>query len=77
MTYLNPPGATGGAWAEVEDDSRITYRVDPGGQTVHFVFFGPMELGVAMTAKVVQRCQGLLGEALTEMHRVERAEIVE
>ena len=77
MTYLNPAAVSGGAWLTVDDDSRITYRIGPGGAAVEFVFFGPMELGVGMTAKVVQRCQGLFGEALTEMHRVEQAEIME
>lgn len=53
----------GGAYVNLLEDTRITYRVDPGGDSVEIVAFGPMELSIGMTAEVLRRCQEVLAEA--------------
>jgi hypothetical protein len=74
MMYTDGQPTKGGAWLAVEDDSKIVYQIDPSGETVEFVFHGPMELGVGMSAQLVRRCQDLFGEASAEMHRVQQTE---
>jgi len=60
----------GGAYVNLLDDTKIRYRVDPGGDGVEIVALGPMELSIGMTPKVLRRCQEVLAEA---QHAIIRA----
>lgn len=53
----------GGAYVNLFDDTKIAYRVDPGGDGVEIVALGPMELSIGMTPQVLERCQEVLAEA--------------
>jgi hypothetical protein len=53
----------GGAYVNLLEDTKFGYRVDPGGDSVEIVAFGPMELSIGMTAEVLRRCQEVLAEA--------------
>lgn len=75
--FVDPPRVHGGTWLTVNDDSKITYRIDPGGTTVGFVFLGPVELEVGMSADVIRRCQDLFGKASAELRRAQGLEDVE
>jgi hypothetical protein len=54
----------GGAYVNLVDDTKLAYRVDPGGESVELVALGPMELSIGMTPQVLERCQAVLAEAL-------------
>jgi hypothetical protein len=54
----------GGAFVNLLDDTKLAYRVDPDGDSVELVAFGPIELSIGMTPEVLQRCQEVLAEAL-------------
>jgi hypothetical protein len=60
----------GGAYVNLLDDTKIRYRVDPGGDSVEIVALGSMELSIGMTPEVLRRCQEVLAEA---HHAVTRA----
>lgn len=60
----------GGAYINLLDDTKLAYRVDPGGDGVEIVALGPMELSIGMTPLVLQRCQEVLAEA---QHAIVRA----
>jgi hypothetical protein len=60
----------GGAYVDLLDDTKIGYRVDPGGDSVEIVALGAMELSIGMTPAVLRRCQEVLAEA---QHAVTRA----
>jgi hypothetical protein len=60
----------GGAYINLLDDTKLRYRVDPGGGGVEIVALGPMELSIGMTPEVLQRCREVLAEA---QHAVVRA----
>jgi hypothetical protein len=53
----------GGAYVNLLEDTRLSYRVDPDGESVEIVAFGPMELSIGMTPEVLRRCQEVLAEA--------------
>jgi hypothetical protein len=60
----------GGAYVNLLDDTKLRYRVDPGGDSVEIVALGSMELSIGMTPEVLRRCQEVLAEA---QHAVIRA----
>jgi hypothetical protein len=53
----------GGAYLTLCDESRFGYRIDPDGEGLEIVVYGPMELSIGMTPQVLRRCQELLAEA--------------
>jgi hypothetical protein len=53
----------GGAYVDLLDDTKIRYRVDPGGDSVEIVALGAIELSIGMTPGVLRRCQEVLAEA--------------
>lgn len=53
----------GGAYVNLLEDTKFGYRIDPGGESVEIVAFGPMELSIGMTPEVLRRCQEVLAEA--------------
>ena len=53
----------GGAYVNLLEDTKFGYRIDPDGDGVEIVAFGPMELSIGMTAEVLRRCQEVLAEA--------------
>ena len=64
---MNEHQLHGGTWVVIDDDSRISYQVDPDEQGIQFNFFGPVELCVGMSTRVMSRLRGLLGDALAEV----------
>lgn len=71
--YSDLRATTGGAWLVVEDDTKISYRIESDGEVADFAFLGPVELAVGMSAQLVRRCGDLFAEAAAEMDRL-RAE---
>jgi hypothetical protein len=59
----------GGAYVNLLEDTRIAYRVDPDGDSVEIVAFGPIELSIGMTAEVLRRCQEVLAEASSVLRK--------
>lgn len=59
----------GGAYVNLLEDTRLAFRVDPGGESVEIVAFGPMELSIGMTPEVLLRCQEVLAEALAVLRK--------
>lgn len=53
----------GGAYVNLLEDTKLGYRVDPGGDGVEIIALGPMELSIGMSPSVLRRCQELLAEA--------------
>jgi hypothetical protein len=53
----------GGAYVDLLDDTKIRYRVDPGGDSVEIVALGVIELSIGMTPGVLRHCQEVLAEA--------------
>lgn len=60
----------GGAYVNLLEDTKLAYRVDPGGDGVELVALGPMELSIGMTPQVLQRCLEVLTEALCVLRKV-------
>jgi hypothetical protein len=63
----------GGAYVNLFDDTKIAYRIDPGGDGVEIVALGPMELSIGMTPRVLERCQEVLAEAHHAVVRARRS----
>jgi hypothetical protein len=53
----------GGAYVNLLDDTKINFRVEPGGDSVEIVALGAMKLSIGMTPDVLWRCQEVLAEA--------------
>jgi hypothetical protein len=63
MSVMDHELARGGAYVNLFEDSKLSYRVDPGGESLEIVVFGPMELSIGMTPAVLEHCQEVLAEA--------------
>jgi hypothetical protein len=70
VSYVGPQGTCGGAWFDLDDSDRISYRIGPGIEAAGFVdfsFIGQVELALSMSESTLRRCRDLFTEALAEL----------
>lgn len=62
-----------GTWIAMDDDSRLTCRVD-GEDCAELVISGPVEIALGMSEAKVRECMSVLGDALDRMNEVAERE---